>query len=228
MPVVLPDGRCRARRPAPRARCYRCGAGERCCRAAAARRRPAHRARPRRARQLAAPGRPGLSAELAIHGSIARLLYNARRPSVIDETHTQASCGSDRASRWHCSWRCRSRRAPTPRPFGWTSSRKRWGGACRSTCRSCSRAMRLPARPASRCSCSRRRGTEAFAELSAGPAAVSGTDSAGRFRLQVPAIPADRDVRFDLRPRAQPHGERAAPVPAGPRGAPAARDGSRP
>ncbi len=69
---------------------------------------------------------------------------------------------------------------------------------------------------------------EAFAELSAGPAAVSGTDSAGRFRLQVPAIPADRDVRFDLRPRAQPHGERAAPVPAGRRGAPAARDGSRP
>lgn len=28
--------------------------------------------------------------------------------------------------------------------------------------------------------------------------AVSGTDSAGRFRLQVEALPADRDVRFDL------------------------------
>lgn len=38
----------------------------------------------------------------------------------------------------------------------------------------------------------------AFVEPSAGPAAVSGTDSAGRFRLQAPAIPADRDVRFDL------------------------------
>jgi hypothetical protein len=39
---------------------------------------------------------------------------------------------------------------------------------------------------------------QAFAEQGAGAAAVSGTDSAGRFRLQVSALPADRDVRFEL------------------------------
>ena len=39
---------------------------------------------------------------------------------------------------------------------------------------------------------------QAFDEVATGSHAVSSTDSAGRFRLQVPAIPADRDVRFDL------------------------------
>lgn len=39
---------------------------------------------------------------------------------------------------------------------------------------------------------------EAFEERKDSPHAVSGTDSAGRFRLQVLALPADRDVRFDL------------------------------
>lgn len=39
---------------------------------------------------------------------------------------------------------------------------------------------------------------EAFDEQTGSPHAVSGTDSAGRFRLQVLALPADRDVRFDL------------------------------
>ena len=39
---------------------------------------------------------------------------------------------------------------------------------------------------------------QAFVEQNEGPETVSGTDSAGRFRLQVQALPADRDVRFDL------------------------------
>jgi hypothetical protein len=39
---------------------------------------------------------------------------------------------------------------------------------------------------------------DALAGAPRAPAAVSGTDAAGRFRLQVPALPADREVEFEI------------------------------